>query len=42
MTKEAEDLVAEEEGLLEQHGDKAAEHVTRFLMMLIDKQLPGG
>ncbi|KAL6344678.1 hypothetical protein AAG906_002584 [Vitis piasezkii] len=40
MTKEAEDLVAEEEGLLEQHGDKAAEHVTRFLMMLIDKQLP--
>ncbi|KAJ9702152.1 hypothetical protein PVL29_004069 [Vitis rotundifolia] len=39
-SKEAEDLVAEEEGLLEQHADKAAEHVTRFLMMLIDKQLP--
>lgn len=40
MTKEAEDLVAEEERLLEEHADKAAEHVTRFLMMSIDKRLP--
>ena len=40
MTKEAEDLVAEEERLLEQHSDKAAEHVTRLIMMSVDKRLP--
>ncbi|XP_019055371.1 PREDICTED: protein ROOT PRIMORDIUM DEFECTIVE 1 isoform X2 [Nelumbo nucifera] len=40
MTKEAEDLVEEEAKLLEEHGEKAAEHVTRFLMMSVDKRLP--
>lgn len=39
MTKEADDLVAEEERLLEQHSDKAAEHVTRVLMMSVDKRI---
>ncbi|KAH7574477.1 hypothetical protein JRO89_XS03G0301100 [Xanthoceras sorbifolium] len=40
MTKEAEDLMEEEERLLEEHSDKAAEYVTRFLMMSVDKRLP--
>ncbi|OVA11414.1 Plant organelle RNA recognition domain [Macleaya cordata] len=40
MTKEAEDLVEEEAKILEKHGDKAAEHVTRLLMMSVDKRLP--
>ncbi|KAK9273794.1 hypothetical protein L1049_018604 [Liquidambar formosana] len=40
MTKEAEDLVQEEERILEGHAEKAAEHVTRFLMMSVDKRLP--
>ncbi|XP_057964460.1 protein WHAT'S THIS FACTOR 1 homolog, chloroplastic-like [Malania oleifera] len=40
LTKEAEDLVQEEKKILEENSDKAAEHVTRFLMMSIDKRLP--
>ncbi|CAN8252522.1 unnamed protein product [Cochlearia groenlandica] len=40
MTKEAEDLLEEHESLLEENGDKAAEHVTRCLMMSVDKKLP--
>ncbi|KAF8388693.1 hypothetical protein HHK36_025373 [Tetracentron sinense] len=40
MTKEAEDLVEEEASILDEHGEKAAEHVTRFLMMSVDKRLP--
>lgn len=40
MTKEAEDLVQEEERILEGHADKAAEYVTRLLMMSVDKRLP--
>ncbi|XP_060172381.1 protein WHAT'S THIS FACTOR 1 homolog, chloroplastic [Lycium barbarum] len=39
MTKEAEDLVQEEEAIIKQHSDKAAELVTRMLMMSIDKRL---
>ncbi|XP_042492014.1 protein WHAT'S THIS FACTOR 1 homolog, chloroplastic [Macadamia integrifolia] len=39
MTKEAEDLVEEEAKILEEHGEKAAEHVTRLLMMTVDKRL---
>lgn len=39
MTKKAEDLVEEEERLLKEHEDKAAEHVARFLMMSVDKRL---
>lgn len=39
LTKEAEDLVREEEAIIEQHGDKAAELVTRMLMMSVDKRL---
>ncbi|XP_022142512.1 protein ROOT PRIMORDIUM DEFECTIVE 1 [Momordica charantia] len=40
MTKQAEDLVEEEEKIIEQQADKAAEYVTRFLMMSLDKRLP--
>ncbi|CAK9310356.1 unnamed protein product [Citrullus colocynthis] len=40
MTKQAEDLVEEEEKLIVQHADKAAEYVTRFLMMSVNKRLP--
>lgn len=40
MTKLAEDLVEEEEKIIKQHADKAAEYVTRFLMMSVDKRLP--
>lgn len=40
MSKEAEELVEEEERLLEEHSSKAAEHVTRLLMMSVDKRLP--
>ncbi|KAJ4708934.1 protein ROOT PRIMORDIUM DEFECTIVE 1 [Melia azedarach] len=40
MTQEAEDLLQEEERLLEEHSDKAAENVTRFLMMSVEKRLP--
>ncbi|OIT21081.1 PREDICTED: protein ROOT PRIMORDIUM DEFECTIVE 1 [Nicotiana attenuata] len=39
MTKEAEDLVQEEEAIIEQQSDKAAELVTRMLMMSVDKRL---
>lgn len=39
LTKEAEDLVREEEAIIEQHSDKAAELVTRMLMMSVDKRL---
>ncbi|KAL5559584.1 hypothetical protein UlMin_035795 [Ulmus minor] len=39
MTKQAEDLIEEEGKLIDEHEDKAAEHVTRFLMMSIDKRL---
>ncbi|KAJ0091013.1 hypothetical protein Patl1_13730 [Pistacia atlantica] len=40
MTRVAEDLLEEEERLLDEHSDKAAENVTRFLMMSVDKRLP--
>lgn len=40
MTEEADDLLEEEERLLEEHSDKAAEYVTRCLMMSVDKRLP--
>lgn len=39
MTKRAEDLVEEEKRIIDEHQDKAAEHVTRFLMMAADKRL---
>ncbi|CAI0448292.1 unnamed protein product [Linum tenue] len=40
MTKQAEDLVAEHDKLIEEHSVKAAEYVTRCLMMSGDKRLP--
>ncbi|XP_010420985.1 PREDICTED: protein ROOT PRIMORDIUM DEFECTIVE 1-like [Camelina sativa] len=40
LTEEGEDLLDEHDRLLEGNGDKAAEHVTRCLMMSIDKKLP--
>lgn len=40
LTIEAEDLIQEEMRILEEHSDKAAEYVTRMLMMSIDKRLP--
>ncbi|KAF9613513.1 hypothetical protein IFM89_008392 [Coptis chinensis] len=40
MTKEAEQLLNEERELLDLHGEKVAEYVTRFLMMTVDKRLP--
>ncbi|XP_048331025.1 protein WHAT'S THIS FACTOR 1 homolog, chloroplastic [Ziziphus jujuba] len=40
MTKLAEDLVEEEERILEGNENNAAEYVTRFLMMSVDKMLP--
>ncbi|KAL6953610.1 hypothetical protein U1Q18_006388 [Sarracenia purpurea var. burkii] len=40
MTKEAEELVIEEERIIEEHSEKAAEHVARFLMMSVSKRLP--
>ncbi|KAL6133746.1 hypothetical protein ACLB2K_065980 [Fragaria x ananassa] len=39
MTEQAEELVEEEDRILEEHQDKAAEYVTRFLMMSVDKRL---
>ncbi|CAN7067588.1 unnamed protein product [Brassica rapa subsp. trilocularis] len=39
MTKEGEELLEEHDGLVEENGDKAAEHVTRCLMMSVDKKL---
>ncbi|XP_052178380.1 protein WHAT'S THIS FACTOR 1 homolog, chloroplastic-like [Diospyros lotus] len=40
MTKQAEELVQEEERIIETYSEKAAEHVARFLMMSVDKRLP--
>ncbi|XP_057737706.1 protein WHAT'S THIS FACTOR 1 homolog, chloroplastic-like [Arachis stenosperma] len=40
LTERAEELLEEEQRVLEQHSDKAAEHVTRLLMMSVDKRLP--
>ncbi|KAF5201840.1 WHAT'S THIS FACTOR 1-like protein [Thalictrum thalictroides] len=40
MTKEAEDLIEEEDAILESYGEKVAEYVTRFLMMSVDKRIP--
>lgn len=40
LTKDAEDLMEEEERLIQDYSAKAAEHVTRLLMMSVDKQLP--
>ncbi|GAB4845131.1 hypothetical protein Ancab_038534 [Ancistrocladus abbreviatus] len=39
MTQQAEELIEEEEREIEKHSDKAAECVTRFLMMSIEKRL---
>ncbi|XP_027356159.1 protein WHAT'S THIS FACTOR 1, chloroplastic [Abrus precatorius] len=41
MTQKAEDLMEEQQRVIEEeHADKAAEHVTRFLMMSVEKRLP--
>lgn len=40
MTKMAERLVEEEGRIIEENSDKAAEYVTRMLMMSVDKRLP--
>ncbi|KAG7556032.1 Plant organelle RNA recognition domain [Arabidopsis suecica] len=40
LTEQGEDLLEEHEKLLEENADKAAEHVTRCLMMSVDKKLP--
>ncbi|KAL3748947.1 hypothetical protein ACJRO7_010093 [Eucalyptus globulus] len=40
MTKKAEDLLEEKEKLIREHSGKAAEYVTRMLMMSADKRLP--
>ncbi|CAK9182380.1 unnamed protein product [Ilex paraguariensis] len=39
MTRIGEELVKEEEKIIEAHQDKAAEYVTRMLMMSLDKRL---
>ncbi|KAL6523372.1 hypothetical protein OROGR_016975 [Orobanche gracilis] len=39
MTEKAEELVKEEKEIIEKHGEKAAEYVTRMLMMSLDKRL---
>lgn len=39
LTDQGEELADEEETLIEANSDKAAEYVTRFLMMSIDKRL---
>ncbi|KAK3011555.1 hypothetical protein RJ639_011271 [Escallonia herrerae] len=39
LTRKAEDLVKEEERIIEQNSEKAAEYVTRMLMMSMDKRL---
>lgn len=39
MTEKAEELAKEEEEIIEKHGGKAAEYVTRMLMMAMDKRL---
>ncbi|KZV29570.1 protein ROOT PRIMORDIUM DEFECTIVE 1-like [Dorcoceras hygrometricum] len=40
MTEKAEELMREEEKIIEKHCEKAAEFVTRMLMMAVDKRLP--
>lgn len=40
LTHKAEDLMEEHQKVIEENGDKAAEFVTRFLMMSLDKRLP--
>ncbi|KAG0492320.1 hypothetical protein HPP92_005718 [Vanilla planifolia] len=40
FTKQAEDLVEEEVRLIEENSERAVEHVTRLLMMSVDKRLP--
>ncbi|GJW01576.1 protein root primordium defective 1 [Tanacetum coccineum] len=40
LTKKGEELIEEEERLIEQNEEKALEHVTRLLMMSVDKILP--
>lgn len=40
MREKAEELIDEEAEILESYGGKAAEYVTRFLMMSLDKKLP--
>lgn len=39
MTEKAEELVKEQEEIIREHGEKAAEYVTRMLMMSADKRL---
>lgn len=39
MTKEAESLLQEEDELIEKNSDKAAEYLTRMLMMSVDKRI---
>lgn len=40
LTKEGEELIEEEERLIAQNEEKALEHVTRLLMMSVEKILP--
>ncbi|WVY90274.1 hypothetical protein V8G54_035788 [Vigna mungo] len=40
MTPKAEDLMEQQQRVIEDHADKAAEYVTRFLMMSVEKRLP--
>lgn len=40
LTRKAEELLEEEERLIANNGEKAAEYVTRMLMMSVDKVLP--
>ncbi|KAL2343484.1 hypothetical protein Fmac_004769 [Flemingia macrophylla] len=40
MTDQAEALMEEQQRVIEYRADKAAEHVTRFLMMSVEKKLP--
>ncbi|XP_057432708.1 protein WHAT'S THIS FACTOR 1 homolog, chloroplastic [Lotus japonicus] len=40
LTERAENLMEEHERVVEENADKAAEHVTRVLMMSLDKRLP--
>lgn len=40
LTETAEELIKEEEEIIEKHGEKAVEYVTRMLMMAVDKRLP--
>ncbi|GAA0161500.1 hypothetical protein LIER_17799 [Lithospermum erythrorhizon] len=39
LTRAAENLIEEEEEIIAKNSDKAAEHVTRMLMMAVDKRL---